>query len=58
MYLPSNPDMLLSVVNTKLRDEFSSLNELCDTLDVDKEKLISDLKTAGYRYKPEINQFG
>jgi len=58
MYLPSDPNILLSVINTKLRDEYSSLNELCDTLDVDKEKLISDLKAAGYRYKPEINQFG
>ena len=58
MYIPSDPNILLSVINTKLRDEYSSLNELCDTLDVDKEKLISDLKAAGYRYKPEINQFG
>ena len=57
MYLPSDPNILLSVINTKLRDEFSSIDELCDTLDVDKEELQNKLKEAGYSYNPATNQF-
>ena len=57
MFLPSDPNILLSLINTKLRDDYSSLDELCDSLDVDKEKLVSDLKAAGYIYNTSTNQF-
>ena len=57
MYLPSDPNILLSLINTKLRDDFSSLDDLCDSLDVDKEELLTKLKSAGYSYDPTINQF-
>lgn len=57
MYLPSDPNILLSLINTKLRDDFSSLDDLCDSLDVDKEELLTKLKSAGYSYDPNINQF-
>ena len=39
MPLPQDPMILLSYVNTKLRDEFPSLRELCLTLGVDEEDL-------------------
>ena len=55
--LPQDPFMLLSMVNMKLRDQYSSLDELCRTLDVDKDELIERLATAGFEYLPEINQF-
>ena len=55
--LPSDPNILLSYINTKLRDEFPSLDELCDSLDADKDEIITTLKAAGYRYDPVINQF-
>lgn len=55
--LPSDPNILLSYINTKLRDEFPSLDELCDSLDADKDEIINTLKAAGYRYDPVINQF-
>ncbi len=55
--LPSDPNILLSYVNTKLRDDFSSLDDFCDTLDVDKEEITDKLKAAGYRYEPGSNQF-
>ena len=55
--LPIDPNMLLSYVNTKLRDEFSSIEELCDCLDVDREELVNKLQNAGYRYDHAINQF-
>jgi len=55
--LPSDPNILLSYINTKLRDEFSSLDDFCDTLDVDKEELTEKMKSAGYRYDPATNRF-
>lgn len=49
--------MLLSAVNMKLRDEYPSLDELCRSLDIDREALVAKLATAGFEYMPEINQF-
>lgn len=57
MALPSDPFMLLSVVNTKLRDDFTSLDELCVSLDVNREELESRLHDAGFDYMLSINQF-
>ncbi len=57
MNLPKDPIMLMSVINTKLRDKYSSPEELCKSLNIDKEELIEKLKKAGFKYKPEINQF-
>ncbi len=55
--LPGDPMMLLSVVNTKLRDEFDSLNELCDALDESKDEVCAKLAAIGYVYNPETNRF-
>lgn len=57
MELPSDPFMLLSVVNTKLRDEYSSLDELCASLDIDRDALVARLAEAGFEYMSQINQF-
>lgn len=57
MNLPKDPIMLMSVVNTKLRDEFSSPEELCKALGIDKNELEQKLKNAGFTYKPETNQY-
>lgn len=57
MSLPSDPIILLSYINTKLRDDYSSLDELCDALDIDKQELIDTLAPAGFEYMPAINQF-
>ena len=48
--LPDDPMMLLSVINTKLRDEFESLDELCDALDESKDDICAKLTAAGYQY--------
>ena len=48
--LPSDPVILLSYVNTKLRDEYPSLRELCASLDADETAL-------NYEYDPARNQF-
>ena len=55
--LPQDPIILLSYVNTKLRDEYDSLDELCDDLDADKEELVRRLEGVNYVYSPERNQF-
>ena len=43
MTLPKDPAILLSCVNTKLRDEYPSLSELCAALDADRAELESTL---------------
>ena len=52
-----DPNILLSVVNTKLRDFYDSLDSLCDDLDYDKEEIIRILKSIGYIYNKDLNQF-
>ena len=55
--LPKGPILLLSVVNTKLRDYYPSLDALCDDMDVSREVLEEKLGMIDYRYDAEKNQF-
>ena len=55
--LPKDPILLLSVVNTKLRDNYPSLEELCHAEDADTEEIIQTLDAVGYVYQPDLNQF-
>lgn len=55
--LPRDPYILLSFVNTRLRDEYPSLDELCAALDVDREELVTRLKDAGFVYDEENRRF-
>lgn len=57
LQLPTDPIMLLSVVNTRLRDNYASLDELCEDLQVDRTALESSLHEVGFDYIPEQNQF-
>ena len=57
MPLPKDPMILLSYVNTKLRDEFSSLRELCLTLGADEEDLCRRMKQIDYEYDSALNRF-
>ena len=57
MNLPSNPYSLLSYINTKLRDQYDSLDDLCSDLDVDKEEIIDILNNINYEYNQILNQF-
>ena len=57
MSLPKDPVILLSVVNTKLRDFYSSLDALCDDLQEDKGAIIRTLKAINYEYDEKTNQF-
>ncbi len=55
--LPQDPVILLSFLNLKLRDKYSSLSDLCDDLDEDEATLLKTMRKAGYTYDPDINQF-
>ncbi len=55
--IPNDPVMLLSYVNLKLRDYYSSLDKLCDDLDIDRQQLEDKLAGIGYAYQQERNQF-
>lgn len=55
--IPSDPYMLLCFINMKLRDEYGSLETLCDDLDIDAGDLIARLEEAGFSYNPDTNRF-
>lgn len=55
--LSMDPFILLSMLNMKLRDFYSSLNQLCDDLDVDEAVIYTKLKSIGYSYNAESNRF-
>ncbi|WP_434137144.1 DUF4250 domain-containing protein [Photobacterium leiognathi] len=52
-----DPIMLMSIVNMKIRDEFQNLDELVKYYDIDCQKLIDKLASAGFEYLPEAKQF-
>ncbi|MBQ3514800.1 MAG: DUF4250 domain-containing protein [Lachnospiraceae bacterium] len=57
MSLPKEPMMLLSVVNTKLRDYYKNLDLLCDDLQVESEEIKKTLQSIGFEYNEELNKF-
>ena len=50
-------NILLSIMNTKLRDEYASLDILCHDLELTKEEIVNKLKNIGYNYNEVENQF-
>lgn len=55
--IPNDPVMLLSYVNLKLRDEFLSLDDMCDKMDIDKDEIVKKLASIDYKYNESQNQF-
>ncbi|WP_312637060.1 DUF4250 domain-containing protein [Oscillibacter sp.] len=55
--LPKDPFVLLSVVNTKLRDDYADLEDLCAAEDVDRAELVKALEKLGYRYHAQHRRF-
>ena len=55
--LPKDPVILLSFVNTKLRDEYVSLSELCTAMDVKESDLMERLSDIGYEYDEKAHRF-
>lgn len=55
--IPNDPVILLSFLNTKLRDQYSSLSALCDDLSQDEAALTQKIAAIGYAYDSDKNQF-
>lgn len=55
--LPQDPAMLLSYVNTRLRDDFDSLDDMCLALGINRDELTATLAAAGFEYSPENKRF-
>ena len=55
--IPKDPVMLLSYVNTQLRDYYSSLDALCEDKRIGKEELVEKMKSIEYVYEVDRNQF-
>ena len=57
MQMPNDPNMLLSYVNLKLRDFYTSLDDMWDDMDVSKAEIEEKLQKIGYNYDSQRNQF-
>lgn len=57
MNLPKDPAILLSFVNTHLRDRYPSLEEFCKSTGVPMEEVTDALAAIDYYYQPDRNQF-
>lgn len=57
MAVPKDPAMLLSYVNTQLRDNYPSLEEMCQALGESREEIEKTLGTIDYEYSPGQNRF-
>lgn len=55
--MPKDPVMLLSYVNTQLRDFYKSLDAFCEDRGLDRKELEDKLETIDYAYDPAANQF-
>ena len=57
MKFPKDPVMLLSAVNTALRDYYKSFDELVEDNEIDGDEIIAKLASIDYHYDPEMNKF-
>ena len=55
--MPKDIHMLVSMINMKLRDFYSNLDQYCEDVDINKDELINKLSKVGYEYNIELNQF-
>lgn len=55
--LPKEPVMLLSYVNTQLRDFYPNLSDFCEDRGADEEELLGRLQGIGYLYDEKLNRF-
>ena len=55
--IPKDPMILLSYVNTQMRDFYPSLEALADGLEANQEELAKKLADIDYEYDAQRNQF-
>lgn len=52
-----DPNLLVGLVNTALRNEGEDLHSLSLTHDLDRDRLEQKLREVGFAYVEELNQF-
>ncbi len=52
-----DPNIMLSIINMKLRDEFTNLDSLVKYYSINKNEIINKLKDNGFQYNEKENQF-
>lgn len=57
MEIPQDSMILLSFINTKLRDFYKDLDELCEDLNVEKSELTEKLDAIDCKYDEKLNRF-
>ena len=57
MNIPNDPMMLLSDINTQLRDHYASLDALCLDMELSSQTILDKLATIDYHYDKELNRF-
>ena len=55
--MPKDPFMLLSFVNTQLRDKCPSFDDFIDEFDADREEIVDKMGSIGFIYSIELNRF-
>ena len=55
--IPKDPVILLSYVNTQLRDYYDSLEALCTCRGLNKNQLLEKMESIDYCYDESQNQF-
>ena len=55
--IPKDPQMLLSYLNTQLRDNYKSLGELCRAMDLKEDEIVEKMKAIDYAYDEALNKF-
>ena len=55
--IPKDPVLLLSYINTRLRDNYADLDALCEDMDIEKSVLEDTLNAINYQYDKAQNQF-
>lgn len=56
-YQTMDPHLLVGLVNTELRNQATSLRDLCKTHSLEEAALIARLASANYEWRPEQKQF-
>lgn len=57
MNIPKDPFMLLSYINTQLRDSYPSMEDLCRALSLSKEEIDKTLAAVDYSYDSKLNRY-
>jgi hypothetical protein len=57
MNIPKDPVILLSYINTQLRDFYPSLEKFCNSTNQDRKKITDTLASIDYHYDEKQNRF-